>query len=124
MVASAKSPLSDCISILISFALPVVAIPVWVMAILGAMTSATTDINFKRMFNEGPEVSLKGSPTVSPTTAALWASVPLRPSDSIIFLALSHACLLYTSDAADDLLCVDLGGRRIIKKKNINCLIY
>ena len=29
----------------------------------------------------------------------------------------SHACLLYTSDAADDLLCVDLGGRRIIKKK-------
>ena len=28
-------------------------------------------------------------------------------------------CLLYTSDAADDLLCGDLGGRRIIKKKNI-----
>src|SRR5665213_2546565 len=24
-------------------------------------------------------------------------------------------CLLYTSDAADDLLCVDFGGRRIIK---------
>src|SRR5680860_1910041 len=30
---------------------------------------------------------------------------------------LSGVCLLYTSDAADDLLCVDLGGRRIIKKK-------
>src|SRR5665213_4501913 len=29
-------------------------------------------------------------------------------------------CLLYTSDAADDLLCVDLGGRRIIKKKTLN----
>ena len=29
-----------------------------------------------------------------------------------------QVCLLYTSDAADDLLCVDLGGRRIIKKKN------
>ena len=28
-----------------------------------------------------------------------------------------QACLLYTSDAADDLLCVDLGGRRVIKKK-------
>eukprot|EP00831_Metopus_contortus_P077345 TRINITY_DN7235_c0_g1_i3.p1 TRINITY_DN7235_c0_g1~~TRINITY_DN7235_c0_g1_i3.p1 ORF type:complete len:125 (-),score=35.73 TRINITY_DN7235_c0_g1_i3:39-368(-) len=27
-------------------------------------------------------------------------------------------CLLYTSDAADDTPCVDLGGRRIIKKKN------
>ena len=32
-------------------------------------------------------------------------------------LALYLTCLLYTSDAADDLLCVDLGGRRIIKKK-------
>ena len=31
-----------------------------------------------------------------------------------------YGCRLYTSDAADDLLCVDLGGRRIIKnKKNI-----
>src|SRR5450756_92437 len=29
----------------------------------------------------------------------------------------ADGCLLYTSDAADDLLCVDLGGRRIIKKK-------
>ena len=32
-------------------------------------------------------------------------------------------CLLYTSDAADDLLCVDLGGRRIIKKKKY-CTIH
>ena len=28
----------------------------------------------------------------------------------------SYICLLYTSDAADDMQCVDLGGRRIIKK--------
>ena len=28
-------------------------------------------------------------------------------------------CLLYTSDAADERSSVDLGGRRIIKKKNI-----
>ena len=39
-------------------------------------------------------------------------------------LAPSLACLLYTSDAADDLLCVDLGGRRVIKKKtNINLVL-
>ena len=31
-------------------------------------------------------------------------------------------CLLYTSDAADDLLCVDLGGRRIIKTKKMRIL--
>ena len=29
----------------------------------------------------------------------------------------TYVCLLYTSDAADDLLCVDLGGRSIITKK-------
>ena len=34
------------------------------------------------------------------------------------------ACLLYTSDAADDLPCVDLGGRRIIKKKTSNIRKY
>ena len=28
-------------------------------------------------------------------------------------------CLLYTSDAADDMQCVDLGGRRIIKKSEL-----
>lgn len=37
----------------------------------GAITKATTDINFNKMFNDGPEVSLNGSPTVSPVTAAL-----------------------------------------------------
>ena len=31
----------------------------------------------------------------------------------------SPTCLLYTSDAADERSSVDLGGRRIIKKKNI-----
>eukprot|EP00657_Telonema_sp_P-1_P002599 TRINITY_DN1601_c0_g1_i1.p1 TRINITY_DN1601_c0_g1~~TRINITY_DN1601_c0_g1_i1.p1 ORF type:complete len:104 (-),score=50.21 TRINITY_DN1601_c0_g1_i1:62-373(-) len=35
----------------------------------------------------------------------------------IIWNVTPRGCLLYTSDAADDLLCVDLGGRRIIKKK-------
>ena len=29
-----------------------------------------------------------------------------------------HPCLLYTSDAADERSSVDLGGRRILKKKN------
>src|SRR5665213_2781959 len=58
---------------------------------------------------------------------------PAVPSDFFVKIALPHAvgtqdsrpvrqmrvpggdCLLYTSDAADDLLCVDLGGRRILK---------
>ena len=34
------------------------------------------------------------------------------------FYAEYRFCLLYTSDAADERSSVDLGGRRIIKKKN------
>src|SRR5450756_1902348 len=42
-----------------------------------------------------------------------WRSVLADPvTGNALLLSL---CLLYTSDAADDLLCVDLGGRRIIK---------
>jgi hypothetical protein len=55
-----------------------------------------------RMLIDGPEVSLSGSPTVSPVTAALWASVcflktyPVSTLEwldpfSIYFLALSQA---------------------------------
>ena len=34
-----------------------------------------------------------------------------------VALAVAGICLLYTSDAADERSSVDLGGRRIIKKK-------
>ena len=50
----------------------------------------------------------------------VWKEYLVKDSylaSSILLVELSLYCLLYTSDAADDLLCVDLGGRRIIKKK-------
>src|SRR5450756_621383 len=49
----------------------------------------------------------------------LVQSVVKPPGSGATFKAMTPlwGCLLYTSDAADDLLCVDLGGRRIIKKK-------
>jgi hypothetical protein len=43
------------------------------------------------------------------------ASFDFAVSDSVI-IHNDTLCLLYTSDAADDSLRVDLGGRRIIKK--------
>ena len=39
-------------------------------------------------------------------------------ADDVFATALLQICLLYTSDAADEEDSVDLGGRRIIKKKN------
>ena len=46
-----------------------------------------------------------------------WDCKSLQRAHVKSFLHKIVYCLLYTSDAADDLLCVDLGGRRIIKKK-------
>ena len=40
-----------------------------------------------------------------------------RGFDITLFGPVCQGCLLYTSDAADERSSVDLGGRRIIKKK-------
>ena len=59
----------------------------------GANTSDTTVISLIRILMDGPDVSLNGSPTVSPVTVALCTSLPLPPKlpSSTYFLALSHA---------------------------------
>ena len=43
----------------------------WMATVRPAITMLTMLISLMRMFRDGPEVSLKGSPTVSPTTVAL-----------------------------------------------------
>src|SRR5680860_476020 len=67
--------------------------------------------------NLGMDVNLDGWDDVVivdyPGKAGFWFENPKnRPGNWPKHII----CLLYTSDAADDLLCVDLGGRRIIKK--------
>src|SRR5712691_10469352 len=59
----------------------------------GASTSVTVLSSLISTCSDGPAVSLNGSPTVSPTTAALWGADPLPPYSpvSMNFLALSHA---------------------------------
>ena len=49
----------------------------------------------------------------NPEPGAATNAPPTAASDP----AATDACLLYTSDAADERSSVDLGGRRIIKKK-------
>src|SRR5450756_1997434 len=71
----------------------------------------------------GLERKARGSPAAALEEASrVSGSRPFRLIHSEVLRAelaaqLPWDCLLYTSDAADDLLCVDLGGRRIIKKK-------
>lgn len=66
-------------------------------------------INFIKIFKLGPLVSFKGSPTVSPITAALCYSLPffiIFPSESFIkpayiyFFALSQAPPVFDAEIA------------------------
>ena len=49
---------------------------------------------------------------------ALDVTIEAVPVDDEVIADLYITCLLYTSDAADDLLCVALGGRRIIQNND------
>ena len=62
----------------------------------------------------------QASPVCSPTRASIQTGKhPARLHLTIWHeAAKSPPCLLYTSDAADERSSVDLGGRRILKKKN------
>ena len=57
---------------------------------------------------ESLDILLNGGGEVANLASVVWINI-------IVCLAF---CLLYTSDAADERSSVDLGGRRIIKKKN------
>ena len=61
--------------------------------------------------------SLKSASKSSICSLRGFAFETVRESIKSSFASRFRSCLLYTSDAADDLPCVDLGGRRSIKKK-------
>ena len=66
------------------------------------------DVYKRQTPRSGPWISIRPTPSC-------WSriqTVPTTPPG-----VQSAACLLYTSDAADERSSVDLGGRRIIKKK-------
>src|SRR5450756_254884 len=65
-----------------------------------------------------PELEALSGEALRARTDAFKKQVAEGASLDDILVPAFATCLLYTSDAADDLLCVDLGGRRIIKKKN------
>ena len=66
----------------------------------------------------GSELALRSGVSVGDAVTVISPTGSMTPLGMIPKSMSFIVCLLYTSDAADDLLCVDLGGRRIIKKKN------
>ena len=61
--------------------------------------------------DDSPFLLLKPRSRLIPACARDFAEQP--------FYSVDKPCLLYTSDAADERSSVDLGGRRIIKKKHL-----
>ena len=68
----------------------------------------------------GSEMCIRDSIISNPDVDSVY-EIPLvlhkQGLEKRIFMKLGLDCLLYTSDAADERSSVDLGGRRLIKKK-------
>src|SRR5450756_3137510 len=76
------------------------------------------DLDDPYMLIVGKGSAFTGGPRGNEAGRALLQDIIDQAAKALLVdLAVLESCLLYTSDAADDLLCVDLGGRRIIKKK-------
>ena len=77
---------------------------------------------FENVFGEIPHLEKKilnkDDVYLFPTDANLGVEgLPQSGTGQVSIFCGINACLLYTSDAADERSSVDLGGRRIIKKK-------
>src|SRR5450756_1289102 len=92
---------------------------------IATMTATTKTIMNRSVTQPPPEPQyplpshiIAGNHLSQPANQVLTSACP-RTQDTKLVRPRPEGgdCLLYTSDAADDLLCVDLGGRRIIKKK-------
>ena len=58
---------------------------------MGTITKVIVETSFIKIWSDGPAVSLHGSPTVSPVTAAKWTSCFFHPWYVQYFFVLSQA---------------------------------
>ena len=68
----------------------------------------------------GSELCIRDSPGTAEYIEKMLKIQSRRRLSRSQLETLAIVCLLYTSEAAEELHCVDLGGRRYIKKKNTN----
>ena len=81
--------------------------------------NATEDPAVKHCWIRKPPGTLPVDASEEVQLEALRSGVLFRyaPNLKVYRCPVAKSCLLYTSDAADDLLCLDPGGRRHLKKK-------
>src|SRR5450756_2707281 len=77
----------------------------------GTLTMSAFDYEVSAKITVAAEVGESGTVLVlGRLLADISRNLPDRPIDVVSEGTKVQVCLLYTSDAADDLLCVDLGG--------------
>ena len=81
-----------------------------------AVSSWITTPDQTQLFSTGPAPTFADAPLPSGSMITVDSGQTFQTMDGF-GAAITDSCLLYTSDAADEGLGVDLGGRRIIKKK-------
>ena len=89
-----------------------------VPAIIRMYPRAQADAMLARGERFPPSLGAPYAHTMAPMLSPLGAPCIRPPWGTLLAIDLNKGCLLYTSDAADERSSVDLGGRRIIKKKN------
>ena len=72
----------------------------------------------RRYFKDLPQDSIPYVPTqVEVQIITLQPKIPITEIEDVKRRFREYTCVLYTSDAADDLLCVKILGRRLVKNK-------
>ncbi len=99
--------------------LSLIAVMVWCVYVSFLAMYRSSSLSVSLVLSLSHSLSLSRSLTLS-LSHSLSLSLSLSFSLSLslpLSLSLSLSSLIYTSDAADDLHCVDLGGPRLNKKK-------
>mgnify|MGYP003379126937 CR=1 FL=1 len=81
----------------------------------GASGSVSFSVTVNNPLNNGTQIVNSGS--ITDSSGLTRTSTVTNGITSAHDIQVVKSCLLYTSDAADERSSVDLGGRRIIKKK-------
>ena len=92
----------------------------------GMMSGKSRSVSSRPNWAMRPGFSMlsgKESSGLTSGTSPCWKAHASVSSEHSRKVSLSSPCLLYTSDAADERSSVDLGGRRIIKKKNSDDIV-
>ena len=82
-----------------------------------ALAVSGSDLYVGGYFTQTGNEAVRNLNNIAKYNGSAWSALANNGLDTARYALVVSGCLLYTSDAADALLCVDHGGRRILTKK-------